>query len=169
MDDVVDLDEAAGGPLAHVGRRKLRHVEAVEVALAQVERGAAVDDPLGYRAGDPGRVGHPDRLGGPETAQLARLPEQREAVGGEREDAVEAAVQPGVIEHRQQLGGGGPGLVEVVRGERHRGRVVTGQVGQVDRHRAVQVGADAEPVAVGPEIQVAVLVAQDCGRHFTHR
>ena len=74
----------------YVGRELVR-LEPVHVAFVQVEcRAVPVDEQLGHRAGDAGRVGHPDRLGDPEPADLGRFADQRHAVGGEGEDAVDA-------------------------------------------------------------------------------
>jgi hypothetical protein len=66
MLDVVDLDEVLAGALEHVLRRDLVRLEPVDVTLVQVDRGVAVDEPLGHGATDAGGMRHPDRLGDPE-------------------------------------------------------------------------------------------------------
>ena len=128
--------------------------------------GRAVDDPLGGGLGDTGRMGHPHRLGDPETAQLTVLTHDREAVGGEREDAVERLLDLRIAKCGKQFGRFLPGGSEVFLGERqHRRHRLTGGVGHqrghVDRHRLVAVGADAHAVDMLAEVQVGILVTQD--------
>ena len=115
-------------------------------------------------------MGHPHRLGDEESVDLTGLSDQRPAVRGEREDAVEAALDLRLREFGQQslrrlpLGG------EVVRSELEaRGHPfagdLVGRVGlqrvEVDGHRPVRVGADADPLAPFAVVQILVLVAQD--------
>ncbi len=67
VQDVVDLDEVLAVAGQHVLGGELVRLEAVDVALVQVEgRAAAVDEPLGHGPADARRVGDPDRLGHPE-------------------------------------------------------------------------------------------------------
>ncbi len=164
MDDVVDLDEVLPAALLDERGRELGLLEPVELAFVQVDPGVPVHQHLGQRPRHPGRVRHPDGLGQPEPVEVRRLADQREAVGGEGEDAVDAVLVLGLGQHGQQLDRVAPGGVEVLLGERlhrrHRGGsgadLVLG-----DRHGAVGVGADADAVAVPAEVEVAVLVAQD--------
>ena len=91
MDDVVDLDEVLAVAGQDVLRGELVGLEAVDVALVQVERRAvAVRQPLGHGAAHPRRMRHPHGLGHPEALDLGRLAEQRHVVGGEGEQAVDA-------------------------------------------------------------------------------
>jgi hypothetical protein len=166
VDDVVDLDEVLAAALVDELRCQVHVLEAVEVALVHVRARPAVDQPLGHRLGDARGVGDPHRLGDPESAYVTGVPQDREAVGGEGEDAVEALLHLAVGKRGQQVEGGLPRVGEVLLGERqHRGH--DGRLGRaehvvhVDGHRAVAVVADADPVAVLPVVQVAVLVAQD--------
>ncbi len=166
MNDVVDLDEGLRADLVDESWAARKVLEPVQVAFVHVDRRGAVDDPLRDRFGHPGRMGHPHRLGNPESAQLPVLAEQRIPVGREREDAVEALVNLGVPERRQQSHAFTPGRFEVLLGEgEHRGHRFTGGVGQqrghVHGHRLVPVGADAKAVDVFAKIKVGVLVAQD--------
>ncbi len=174
MEDVVDLDEVLLVLGLDVGRSELVGLEPVQVAGVQVDARVAVDHPLGHRLGHAGRVGDPDRLGGPEAVELGVRAEQREVVGGEREHPVERVgeLEPAVGEqagqHPLRLG---QREGEVVRGEVEHRRlavqavhlVVVGPRGQVldpDRDRPVAVGADADGLAVLAEVEVGVLVTQ---------
>ena len=141
-------------------------LEPVEVAFVEIGRRAAVDQPLGHGPADAQRMRHPDRLGQPEPADVARLAHEREAVGREREDAVDRAVDPDarLAQGGHELGRPRPGLRERVRRElehgRHDRRVAwVEQVGRVDRDRHVAVATDREPVRVLAEVHVAVLDA----------
>ena len=70
MDDVVDLDEVLAAASEHVVGRELVRLEAVEVALVQVEANCSGRRTQPARLwpgrGDPGRVRDPHRLGHPE-------------------------------------------------------------------------------------------------------
>jgi hypothetical protein len=92
MQHVVDLDEVLLGRLADVGRGRLDLVEPVHVAAVQRDRAATVHQQLRHGTGDTGGVSHPHRLGDPEAGHVRGLADQRPAVRGEREDAVEPAV-----------------------------------------------------------------------------
>ena len=104
MDDVVDLDERLRAGLRDELGAARDVLEPVQVALVHVDRRRAVDDPLGGRLGDAGGVRHPHRLGDPEAAQVAMLTHDREAVGGEREDAVEGLLDLGITQRRKEFG-----------------------------------------------------------------
>ena len=91
VQDVVDLDEVLAVAGQDVLRGQLVRLEAVEVALVQVEgRAETVDEPLGHRPADARRVGDPHRFGDPEALDVRGLAQQREVVGGEGEQAVDA-------------------------------------------------------------------------------
>ncbi len=92
VDQVVDLVVVAGPAGAHVRARGLDGLEAIEVQLVGVEAGVAVGDPVGHDPTDAAAVGQPHRLGDPGAAHRARLAHDREAVGREREHAVERVV-----------------------------------------------------------------------------
>ena len=99
--------------------------------------------------------------------QLAMLAHDREAVGGEREDAVE-----GLFDLRIVAGPEGVRWLAATPGAKSSSvngsidgigspAVSASEGRHVDRHRPVAVGADAEAVDVLAEVQVLVLVAQD--------
>ena len=170
MDDVVDFDEVLLRGLADVLGCRQRVLEAVEVDAGQVGVRASEGDEFGHGLRDAGTMGDPDRLGDEEPVDLPRLAHERSAVGGEGEDAVEAALDLCLRELRQQLLAGLPFADEVLRSEvEARGhdllRDLLGRVGpqsvEVDGHRAVSIGADADPLAPLAEVEVFVLVAQD--------
>ena len=127
----------------------------------------AVDQPLGHGPADAGGVGDPDRLGDPEALDVRGLAQQRQAVGGEGEQAVDALLDLGLARGGQQ----GPASRSRRRAKsssvncRTDGIAVGLVDGQdvvgVDRHRAVAVVADAEPVEALAVVEVGVLVAQD--------
>ena len=96
----------------------------------------------------------------------ARLAHEREAVRREREDPIDAALDPGLgrAEGGNQLLGPGPGLGEGVGREREDGRhdrrlARMEQVRRIDRQRDVPVAADREAVRVLAEVHVPVLHA----------
>ena len=91
VDDVVDLAVLLRRPGPHVGPRLRVRVEAPDVALPQVHPRLAVDQPLRHRLADAPGVGDPHRLGRPEAGHPGGLAEDGETVGGEGEQAVEAA------------------------------------------------------------------------------
>ena len=106
MQDVVDLDEVLAVLVSDVARGQLVPLEPVDVARMQVERRRVpVDDPFRHRPGHAGGVGDPDRLGRPEPVEAGVRPEQRQVVGGEREDAVEGVRQ---FQRRRGWAGCGP-------------------------------------------------------------
>ena len=168
MDHVVDLGEVLLGGLGDERVGRLALGEAVHRAAVQVDLAAAVDEQLRDGAGHPGGVRHPDRLGDPEPGHVGGLADQRSAVGGEGEDAVEAGLDLRLAQGRQQQPALVPHRREVLLGERQHGGlprggdlVDLGQLVERDRHRAVGVGADAEPVVVLAVVEVLILVAQD--------
>ena len=83
---------SSGSPaLAHVGGRELVRLEAVDVALVDVEStGRRRRATRRVAFATPGGMGDPHGLGQPEAAHVARFAHQRHAVGREREDAVDA-------------------------------------------------------------------------------
>ena len=105
-------------------RVRLVRVEAGDVAVVDVDLGVAVGHPLGDRATDARTLLDPHRGRRPEALDLA-LAEDRRAVGGQREQAVDRVADLGAL-GAEQLGHQLEGLlelrVEVVLGERHLGR-----------------------------------------------
>ena len=100
VDDIVDLDVLLVRPGADVVAVQRVAMEAIEVALAQVDARRALDDPLRHCPPDAPGVRDPDRLGGPEAAHIGRFPEEREAVRREGEEAVEDRGEPRIAAGR---------------------------------------------------------------------
>ena len=156
VQDVVDLAIALRAAQAHVARARPVRVEALRVALVEVEQRVAVGHELGQRAPAAGRVRDPDRLGQPQPARRGALAQQREAVGRERHQAVEGARDLDVAQRRQH-----PARLRARRGE------VVGGEGQLRRAlgigqaRLVAVVADRVGVGDLAEVHRVVLVAQD--------
>ena len=168
MQHVVDLDEVLLRGFADVRGIELEILEAVDVASVQLDLGSSVDQQLCDGPADSGRVRHPHGLGDPEALDVRGFTEQRSAVGGEREDSVEAVVDLGGLEARQQQLGLLPRRREVLLREVEHGRhrlvghtVSAGQGLGVDGHRAVRVGSDAETVDVLAEVQVLILMTKN--------
>ncbi|TKW52638.1 hypothetical protein CTA1_11786 [Colletotrichum tanaceti] len=169
VQDVVDLDEVLGRDLADVVGGEVDLLEARNVALGQVDVGLAGGEELGDGAGDAGRVGDPDGLGDEEAVEVGGAADEGPAVRGEGHDAVEAVVDVGFGEGREQPLGELPGRGEVVRREVEAGRHVAlvdpprglAQRGRDHGHRAVAVVADAELFAVLAVVEIAVLVPED--------
>ncbi len=140
-------------------------VEALRVALVQVDARLAVDHEVGERLARAATVRHPDRLAQPQPARRAELADERHAVGGEGHEPVEGARQRDVAQRRQQAAGllargrevlGGEGALRRMRARAGRCDVLGGA-----QERRVQVGADAVGLADLPQVHRAVLVAQD--------
>ena len=166
VDDVVDLDEGLRAGLLDELRAAGHILEAVQIALVDIDRRCPVDDPLGRCLGDARGMRHPDRFGNPEAAQVAMLTHDREAVGGEREDAVERLLDLRITQCGNQFAGFMPPGCEVFLRERqHRRHRLPRGVGHqgrhVDRHRIVRVGANADAVDVLAEVQILILMTQD--------
>ncbi|TLS29066.1 hypothetical protein PpBr36_02013 [Pyricularia pennisetigena] len=170
VDDVVDLDKGRRAGLGHVLARELHVVEPCDVAVGeQVDVRLARGQELGHGARDAGRVRDPDGLGDEEAVEVRGLADQRPAVGREGHDAVEARLDRGVCEGREQLLAQLPGRGEVLWGEGHAGRHVL--LVDVARGRAqggcghgqgpMAVVADADLLAVLAVVEVSVLVAED--------
>jgi hypothetical protein len=156
VQDVVDLAIALGAAQADVRGARAVGVEALRVALVEVEQRVAVGHQLGEGAAAAGRVRDPDRLREPEVARGRALAEQRKAVGRERHQAVEGARQLDVAQRGQQAPGLGARAREVLRGERQlRGALGVGEA------RLVTVVADRVVVGDLAEVHRVVLVAQD--------
>ena len=177
MDDAVGLVEALGGPGVDVCRRLLVLVEARDVGAVQVDLRPAVGHPLGDGPGDPGGLLDPDRGGRPEALDLRGLAQDRHAVGGQREQAVDgvADADPLVAE---DVGDELQGLLqlelEVLLGERQlrrgqgRGRD-RGDVVGFHEDRPMRVRADLEVAAVLALVHVGVHVADDRERDLADR
>jgi hypothetical protein len=164
MNDVVELPVLLQGASPEIGPGELVAVQAVEIALVQVDLGVARGDPVGERLADTAGMGDPHRLADPEALHLRRLAEQREAVRGEREHAVERLGDPGPADRRIELLERPLGRPEMLGRERqHRRRalgvlVLRDRLG-LDRQRVVAVGPDAVALAVLADVERAVLVA----------
>jgi hypothetical protein len=131
-------------------------VEALRIALVQVEQGVAVGHQLSQRAAAAGRVRDPDRLREPQVARGRTAAQQREAVGRERHEPVEGARQLDVAQSGQQPPGFRAGRGEVLGRERQLGRALG-----VGEARFVAVVADRVAVGDLTEVHRVILVAQD--------
>ena len=117
----------------------------------------------------PGPLLDPHRRGGPQPAHLGRLAEDRQAVGRQREQAVDRVLHADRLvadDLRHQLERVLHLLHEVVLGERELGRRERGLLDGGDlvgvvQDRPVRVGADLEPAAVLALVHVRVHVAHD--------
>jgi hypothetical protein len=122
--DAVGLDERLGGARLDVRPGLLVRVEARDVGVAEVDLGVAVRHPLGDGAGGARTLLDPHRGGGPQALDLGRLTEDRVAVGGQREQAVDGVADLGALV-AEELGHELERLlelrVEVVLGERQLG------------------------------------------------
>src|SRR6185312_15071561 len=76
VQDVVDLAVALRAAQAHVARARAVRVEALGVALVEVEQRVAVGHELGQGAAAAGRVGDPDGLREPQSARGRALAQQ---------------------------------------------------------------------------------------------
>ena len=169
VDDAVGLVEALGGARLDVLDALLVLVEARDVGRLEVDLGLALDHPLGDRPADARPLLDPDRGGRPEPPDLGRLAEDRQAVGREREQAVDRVLDADRLvadDLRHQLERVLHLLREVVLGERELGRrerrlLDRGDLVGVVQDRAVRVGADLEPAAVLALVHVRVHVAHD--------
>jgi hypothetical protein len=145
--DAVGLVEALGGTALHVLRRLLVLVEARDVGMRQVDLRLALDHPLGQRAAHARALLHPDRRGRPEALHLGRLAEDRQAVGRQRQQAVDRVLDAHRLvaqDLRHQLEGVLHLLDEVVLRER---QLRGGERGLLDRGDLVGVVQD-RPVRV---------------------
>jgi hypothetical protein len=70
MDDVVDLDEVLDAAIADVRGREVVRLEPVHVALVDIDRRSAVDEPLGRGPGNARGMGDPHGLGDPEAGHV---------------------------------------------------------------------------------------------------
>ena len=166
MDDVVDLAVLLRPALADVGIGGGVGVEAIDVALPQIEVRPAVGHQLRDGLRRAAGMGDPDGLGQPEAAQPVRLPEQGESIRGEREHAIDGAGDLDLPQRRDQLDRRLPGRDERLGVERVGGRhvvrrTVRTDVAGIDHHRLVTVAADGVVVPPLPEVEILVLVAQD--------
>ncbi len=166
MDDVVDLAVLLRPALADVGIGGGVGVEAIDVALPQIEVRPAVGHQLRNGLRRTTGMGDPDRLGQPETAQPIRLPEQGKPIRGEREHAVDGAGDLDLPQRRDQLDRRLPGRDERLGVERVGGRhvvrrAVRTDVAGIDDHRLVTVTADGVVVPPLAEVEILVLMAQD--------
>ena len=166
MDDVVDLAVLLRPALADVGISGRVGVEAIDVALPQIEVRPAVGHQLRDGLRRATGMGDPDRLGQPETAQPIRLPEQWEPIRGEREHPIDGAGDLDLPQRRDQLDRRLPGRDERLGiervGSRHVVRcAVRTDVAGIDDHRLMTVPADGVVVTPLPEVEILVLMAQD--------
>ena len=169
VDDAVRLVEALGRARLHVPLRLLVLVEARDVGRLQVDLRLAVRHPLRDRLADARAFLHPDRGRRPEALHLGRLAEQRQPVGGQREEAVDRVLDPDrlVVQHlRDQLERVLHLLLEVLLRERELRRrkrrlLVRRNLLGVVEDRTVGVRADLEPAPVLALVHVRVHVAHD--------
>ena len=165
MNDVVDLAVLLRSARSDVRGSHSVSREAVDISFAQIEgRGPRVH-PLRNRHADTAGVGDPHRFGHPETAKIGRFADQRHAVWGKGEHAVDAVRQVDIAQRRQELDGVGMSRLEVLWSKSHqRGSTCSldaiQDVVRVHQERLVLVGADAVTVGVLAEIHGAILMAQ---------
>ena len=166
VDDVVDLHVLPGGAGPHVRPGSGVGPESSDVALTQVQAGAAFDHPLGQGpAGAPG-VGDPHRLGSPRAAHLRERPQEGEAIRREREQPVKSLRQPGLAERRSPRVLQGTGEVLGREGGRMAGWSSWGIRSGSSRRGSCEYEPKGRAVAVLPEVEVTVLVAQDRVAHL---
>ena len=169
VDDPVRLRERLARACPDVPPRLLVSVEAARLGRLQVHVRLAEHHPLRHRLSRRRPLPHPDRRGGPQTLDLGRLAEDRHAVGGEREQAVDGVLH---ADRRvsEDLGHELDGVlqlgVEVGLGERQLGRgerrrLERGDLLRVVVDRAVRVRADLEARAVLALVHEGVHVAND--------
>ena len=134
-----------------------------------VDAGVPGEHPVRHDLGDAGGLRHPHRLGAPEAVDVRRRAQHRAAVRREGEDAVELVLQIQALHRGEDATHLLTGEREVLRGEPTLGRVLAGgqhvggvgEVGRVQRQRAVLVGTDADPVAELAEIDAGTLMTDD--------
>ena len=169
VDDAVGLVEALRRAVPDVLGGGLLGVEARDVGGVQVDLGLAEDHPLRHGASDARALLDPDRRGGPQALDLGRLAEDRHAVGGEGEQAVDCVLLLRTLvaddlRHELEcvlvLVGEVVGREGELRG-RQRGLGVRGDLLCVVEDRAVGVGADLQARAVLALVHVGVHVADD--------
>ena len=167
--DSVRLIEALRRAVLDVLGRGLPGVEAGDVGGVQIDLGLAEHHPLRHGASDTRTLLDPHGGGGPQALDLGRLAEDRHAVGGEGEQAVDGVLLLGVL-IADDLGHELECVLiligEVLRGEGElgggeRGLGVRGDVLCVVEDRAVGVGADLQARAVLALVHVGVHVADD--------
>ena len=167
--DAVGLVEALRRAVLDVLGRRLAGVEARDVGGVQIDLGLAEHHPLGHGASDTRTLLDPHGGGGPQALDLGGLAEDRHAVGGEGEQAVDGVLLLGVLV-ADDLGHELECVLvligEVLRGEGElgggeRGLGVRGDVLCVVEDRAVGVGADLQARAVLALVHVGVHVADD--------
>jgi hypothetical protein len=165
VDDVVDLAVLLRAADARERRGQPVVVEALEVALVQVDAGLAVHHEVGERLARAAAVGDPDRLREPQPADPAGLAQQRRSVRREGHEAVERAGQRRAAQGGEQAPGLLAGGGEVLGRELALGGMQPGPGGadpvRRDHERLVQVGADAVRLAGLAQVHRVVLVAQD--------
>ncbi len=118
-------------------------VEAGDVGLVGVHQlGVAVGHPLGDEPAHPGALLDPYRRRRPQALHLDGLPQQRHAVGSEREEAVDGVLDLRPLQDRRhQLEGVFELGIEVVGGERELGRRKPGLVEGGDGLGSMEDGA----------------------------
>ena len=144
-------------------------VEARDVRGLQVDLRLALHQPLRHCATDARPLLHPDRGGRPEPSHLGCFAEQRQAVGGQREEPVDRVLDPDglVAEHLgHQLQRVLELELEVLLGERQLGRSERCLLDRRDlvglvENRPVRVRADLEALPVLALVHVRVHVAHD--------
>ena len=169
VDDPVHLVETLAGSGDDMGPRPLARVRAGDVGLEHVDLRLAVHDQLGEGLAGARPLLDPDRRRRPQALDLGGLAEQRHAVVGDRQDAVDRVLHPdGLVaddlghelERLLHLG------VEVVLREgqlgRAEGRLLDARdVVGVQGDRAVCVGTDLEARPLLALVHVGVHVADD--------
>ena len=156
--DAVRLVERLAGARAHVLAGALRRVEAGDVRGVRVDLGRALDHPLRDGAADAGALLDPHGGCRPQTLDVRRLTEDRGAVRGEREQAVDRVpdAHRGVAQDvRHELERLLELQVEVVGGERQLGGR---QRRLLDRRDLLGVVQD-RPVRVRADLHVAAVLA----------
>ncbi len=141
-------------------------VEAGDVGACRVDFGRAGGHPFGHSAGDARRFLDPDGRHRPQPFDLRRLADEREAVGRQRQQAVDGVADGVVAEHGHQFQGALHRRLEVVLGEGHLGRRKGGlfdgrDVVGIHQDRPVVIGADFHVTTVLALVGVEIHVADD--------
>ena len=169
VDDPVHLVEALAGAGKHMRAGLLRRVGARNVGLEDVDLRLAVDHQLGDGLAGARALLDPDRRGRPQAPDLRGLAQQRQAVVGHGQQAVDRVLHAdGLVadDLRHQLERDLHLRVEVVLREGQLGRgqrrlLDRGDLLGVHHDRAVGVGADLEPGSLLALVHVGVDVAHD--------
>ena len=163
MDDAVGLVEALGGSGTDVRPRSLVLVEPGDVGGVEVDLGVAVGHPFGNRLADPRPLLDPHRCHRPQALHLRGLAQHGQPVGCEGQQPVDGVLHAHVLvadDLGHQLQRMLHLLLEVGLGEgelgRREGRLLDrGDLVGIVQDRAVGVGADLQPAAVGAVYRAA--------------